>query len=69
MNSSFVSPPKNEKLWVTCKDAEGNIRYIITSKVDDRTLYFLHSWDGGKLVRVGKNKEVSALYKIMDTNK
>ena len=60
--------PKNEKIWVTHKDSEGNVKYIVTSKVDDRTLYFLHSFDGEKLMKVAKNKNPLAFHKIIEEN-
>lgn len=47
-------PPKGEVCWVGYCDRDGNVRYVITSKLNNRDVYFLYANNGGKLERIGK---------------
>lgn len=51
-----MKPPKGQTLWVSYRDANGKIKWIITSD-PMRTMYFLYRVDPGeKLVKVKQSK-------------
>lgn len=47
--------PRTERIWLTSQ-TEGGETYYITSKENDRNMYFLYRLDGEKAVKVGKAK-------------
>lgn len=46
--------PKNEKVWVSYL-SKGSVKYIIVSKILDRSTYYLYEIKNGKLSKVSKN--------------
>lgn len=55
-----ASKYKDEIIWVSYYDGEGNRRYIITSKAT-REYYFLYRCDGDKYVKLGRSRNPFAL--------
>lgn len=59
--------PKNEVVWVEIVANNGN-EYYITSKMDDRSWYFLYGvTDDGEVVKLGKNKNPMVLENRIDS--
>jgi len=54
--------PKGERAWVRYLDAEGNVRFFVTSK-EMRDVYFLYRVTDGKLEKLGKAATPDALEK------
>ena len=54
--------PKGEIIWVGHYNKDRNLRYITTSK-PTRDYYFLYELKDGKFVKLGKDKNPSALEK------
>lgn len=52
--------PKNERVWVDAIKESGN-RYLITSKINDRSTYFAYQVLDGKAVKLGKNSNPKTL--------
>ena len=52
--------PKGEIVWVEHHNANGNLRYITTSK-STRDYYYLYELADGKFVKIGKEKDPSVL--------
>lgn len=50
--------PKNHKVWVTICET-----YIITTKENDRSKYFLYKIDNNKLEKIGENRNPLELEK------
>lgn len=51
-----MKPPKGQTLWVSYRDANGKVKWIVTSD-PMRTMYFLYRVDPGeKLVKVKQSK-------------
>ena len=50
------SCPKDEVVWQSHSDGDGNPVYYITSKCASREYYFLYLWDGTKFVKKGKGR-------------
>ena len=48
--------PKGETVWVSYRTTENEKRFIITSKNDDRTWYFLYELQGDTFKKLGKAK-------------
>lgn len=48
--------PKGETVWVSYRTAKNEKRFIITSKDDDRTWYFLYELQGDTFKKLGKSK-------------
>lgn len=55
---------KGERIWTTYSDIKGTMKYVITSKKNDRTVYFLYKISDGKYERVGKNKDLTVLDEV-----
>ncbi len=55
---------KCERIWTTYSDIKGTMKYVITSKKNDRTVYFLYKISDGKYERVGKNKDPTVLDEV-----
>ena len=51
-----LSYPKNERVWVGYYNAKQELRFIITSKRDNRDWYFLYELKDGKFVKLAKSK-------------
>lgn len=52
--------PKGETIWVTHHDAQGDVKYIVTSN-KDRTSYYLYRLVGGELQKLGRGKNPAEL--------
>ena len=52
--------PKSEKIWVK-RISEGGGLYYTTSKIDDRSYYYLYKITDGKAVKIGKSKSPAEL--------
>ena len=46
--------PKGERGWVSYYDPNGELLFIMTSKENDRSWYFLYKIENGKMVKLGK---------------
>ena len=46
--------PKGERGWVSYYDTAGNLLFIMTSKENDRSWYFLYKIEDGKMKKLGK---------------
>ncbi len=46
--------PKGERGWVSYYDPNGELLFIMTSKENDRSWYFLYKIEAGKMVKLGK---------------
>ena len=61
----MIKPPKGQTLWVSYRDANGKVRWIVTSDLM-RTMYFLYRVDPGeKLVKVKQSKSPVGFQKIV----
>lgn len=52
--------PKSEKIWVKRITVSGEV-YYITSKENDRGVYYLYKMNGDKAVKLGKSKSPTEL--------
>ena len=52
---SKIKYPKDEKIWVSYNNSNGELRYIITSK-QTRDFYFLYELADGVFKKIGKAK-------------
>ena len=52
--------PANEKVWETYKTAKTT--YLITSRENDRSVYFLYELQGDKFAKLGKAKTPPECY-------
>ena len=52
--------PKIEKVWVKRTTEDGSV-YYTTSKVNDRSYYYLYKLIDGKAVKLGKSKSPTEL--------
>ena len=48
--------PKDEKVWVSYRTENGELRFILTSKQQSRDVYFLYEVDGNSFKKLGKSK-------------
>lgn len=48
--------PKNECAWLDIRDCNG-MRYLITSKIDDRSIYFLYLEQENGFTKLGKSRD------------
>lgn len=48
--------PKGEKVWVSYRTENGELRFILTSKQQSRDVYFLYEVDGNSFKKLGKSK-------------
>lgn len=46
--------PKGERGWVSYYNPSGELLFIMTSKENDRSWYFLYKIENGKMVKLGK---------------
>ena len=63
---SNVDPPKGEKIWVSYIDQEGGIKYIVTSKTNNRDVYFLYEVGNDGLTKISKNKNPSEFERMVE---
>lgn len=62
MRGNKIIPPKNECAWLTEFDCDGVPQYLITSKINNRDVYFLYKvLDGRKLEKISKGKNPKEL--------
>ena len=54
-NNKIIGIPQSEIVWVERISKIGE-SYYITSKADNRKLYYLYKLDGDKAVKIGKAK-------------
>lgn len=52
--------PSTEHIWLQLKTESGNM-YYITSKTNDRSLYFIYKIENDKATKLGKGKDPLAL--------
>ena len=52
-NNKIIGIPQNEIVWVERISKTGE-SYYITSKADNRKLYYLYKLNGDKAVKIGK---------------
>ena len=52
--------PKTEKVWVKRTTEDGSV-YYTTSKVNDRSYYYLYKLVDGNAVKLGKSKSPTEL--------
>lgn len=48
--------PKNERVWVGYYNSKQELRFIVTSKRDNRDWYFIYELKGDSFVKLGKSK-------------
>jgi hypothetical protein len=51
-----TSAPKGEMVWVSYWDSNNELKYITTSKIGDRTWYYLYEIKDGKQTKISKSK-------------
>lgn len=54
--------PKNERVWVGYYTREQDLRFIVTSKRDNREWYFIYELHGDAFTKLGKSKNPNELY-------
>lgn len=52
----ILTYPKGETVWVRYQTKDGALKYIVTSKTDDRSFYFLYELDGTTFKKLGRSK-------------
>lgn len=63
-----IKYPKGETVWVSYRTTENEKRFIITSKNDDRTWYFLYELQGDTFKKLGKAKSPYELEEKFNVN-
>ena len=61
--------PKGEKVWVSYRTENGELRFILTSKQQSRDVYFLYEVDGNSFKKLGKSKsplELEEKFNVQD---
>lgn len=64
-----IKYPKGETVWVSYRTTKNETRFILTSKNDDRTWYFLYELQGDTFKKLGKAKsphELEEKFNIRD---
>ena len=64
-----IKYPKGEKVWVEYCDAQKDLRFIMTSKENNRDFYFLYELVGGKFMKLGKARSPKELEVKFDVDK
>lgn len=62
-----IECPKGEQIWVSYFDTEKKLRFIVTSKENNRDYYFLYEFAGARLSKIGKArspKELEEKFKV-----
>ena len=50
------SIPKNERIWVTIQDKNKKNCHVITSKEDNRSMYYLYDCEDGNIEKLGHGR-------------
>lgn len=61
--------PKGERPWVGYYNTKHDLRYLITSKTNDRSYYFLYEVANGELKKLGKSQSPKDLEKKFEVHK
>lgn len=48
--------PKGETVWVQYHAAAGVLKYILTSKTEDRNIYYMYALVNGTFQKLGRGK-------------
>lgn len=56
-----IKYPKGEKVWVGYYDTQKNLRFIMTSKENNRDFYFLYELVDGEFKKLGKARSPKEL--------
>jgi len=56
-----IKYPKGEKVWVGYYDTQKNLRFIMTSKENNRDFYFLYELVNGEFKKLGKARSPKEL--------
>lgn len=59
---SKISVPKGERAWLSYMNEAGDLQYIITTKSNDRKMYYRYNIVNGKCVKAGRNQDPTKLY-------
>lgn len=65
-----IKYPKGERIWVGYYDPQKNLRYIMTSKENNRDHYFLYELVNSQFVKLGKArspKELEDKFKLSES--
>lgn len=54
MADSKLKYPKGERGWVSYYSPDGELLFILTSKENDRSWYYLYRVEGDKMIKLGK---------------
>ena len=60
--------PKGETVWVSYRTTKNETRFILTSKSDDRSWYFLYELQGDTFKKLGKSKSPYELEEKFNVN-
>lgn len=63
-----IKYPRGETVWVGYYDVRKNLRFIMTSKENDRSLYFLYKLVDGRFKKIGRAqspKEIEDKFEIL----
>ena len=61
--------PKGERGWVSYYNPTGDLLFIMTSKENDRSWYFLYKIEDGKMKKLGKARtppELEQQFKVLE---
>ena len=58
--------PKGESVWVRYYDADGVLRFIMTSKENNREYYYLYECAGSELKKLGRSRSPKDLEEKFD---
>lgn len=56
-----IKYPKGEKVWVGYYDTQKNLRFIMTSRENNRDFYFLYELVDGEFKKLGKARSPKEL--------
>lgn len=63
-----VKYPKGETVWVGYYDVSGDLRFILTSKDNNRDFYFLYEFIDGRFNKLGKSRSPKDLEDKFDVD-
>ena len=64
-----IKYPKGEKVWVGYYDTQKNLRFIMTSKENNRDFYFLYELVDGQFKKLGKARSPKELEDKFEVSK
>jgi len=64
-----IKYPKGERVWVGYYDINRNLRFIMTSKENNRDFYFLYELIDGQFRKLGKARSPKELELKFDVDK